>query len=121
VEETRIDTGDPNVRSWMSATAADRREALGHLRARLKILDALTWAHEHRHEALDAAARSATAEDAATAIMRIAGIDADGAGAILDMQVRRWTVETGDRLRAERAECLAYSRVLDAMISQLDS
>jgi DNA gyrase/topoisomerase IV subunit A len=74
------------------------------LRQRLEILDAFVATIDRRVEVFDLIADSASADEAQTGIAALLGISDIAAGAVLDLQARRFTRGDRQRIVDERAE-----------------
>ena len=82
-------------------------ELRAHAAVRLRILDAMVVAIEHRAEMLEIVATSPHADEARINVMKRFGLDEIQAVAILDLQVRRFAELERGRILAERNEIRA--------------
>jgi DNA gyrase subunit A len=75
--------------------------------ARLVVLDAVVKALDRRAGVMEVASTSENADAARRELSRLLDVPEVGANAVLELQVRRYTMQEARRVRAERDEVLA--------------
>jgi DNA gyrase/topoisomerase IV subunit A len=75
--------------------------------ARLVVLDAVVKALDRRAGVVEVASTSENADAARRELSRLLDVPEVGANAVLELHVRRYTMQEARRVRAERDEVLA--------------